>query len=131
MNRIREFLKGKKTYLSAAGLAIVAGVGWWFNAISSTVAVGMLATAGGLAGLGAKSDRAAEMTIVALEDVRRVTQNKQPVTAAQIATIVSDVVMGATKAGLSITPPGAPVPNVLTPIDAPPGGAKAPTKAGK
>ena len=62
MNRIREFLKGKKTYLSAAGLAIVAGLGWWFNAFNGTVATGMLAMAAGLAGLGAKSDRAAQMT---------------------------------------------------------------------
>ncbi|MBZ5533083.1 MAG: hypothetical protein LAO20_16760 [Acidobacteriia bacterium] len=116
MNRIREFLKGKKTYLSAAGLAIVAGLGWWFNAFNGTVATGMLAMAAGLAGLGAKSDRAAQMTMIALEDVRRVAQSKQPLTGAQIATIVGDVIAGATKAGLSITPPGAPVPvNVAAP----------------
>ena len=61
MTAILEFLKGKKTYLQAAGVAIVVGLhtaGVIDNSVA-TMLLGLLG-AGSIASIGAKIDRAAE-----------------------------------------------------------------------
>jgi hypothetical protein len=70
MEKIRQILQGKKTYISAAALALVAILGWWLGAVDNTNAVSLLATAGALAGLGAKSQRTAQAVLVAISDLR-------------------------------------------------------------
>lgn len=73
--KIRQFLQGKKTYISAAALALAACIGWWIGAVDNTSTVALLTTAGGLAGLAAKSERAAQLTLAALSDVRDAQQH--------------------------------------------------------
>jgi hypothetical protein len=70
MEKIRKFLQGKKTYISAAALALVAILGWWLGAVDNTNASALLCAAGALAGLGAKSQRTAEAVLVALGNLR-------------------------------------------------------------
>jgi hypothetical protein len=70
MEKIRKFLQGKKTYISAAALALVAILGWWLGAVDNTNASALLCAAGALAGLGAKSQRTAEAVLVAISDLR-------------------------------------------------------------
>ncbi|HEV7521300.1 MAG TPA: hypothetical protein VGP89_09390 [Candidatus Angelobacter sp.] len=72
MQQIKEFLQGKKTYLSAAGIAMVAICGWWFGALNDTQALALLGVAGAAAGLGAKSARTAEAILTVLRDIRQV-----------------------------------------------------------
>jgi len=72
MQNIKNFLQGKKTYIGAAGLALIAILGWWFGALSGTIASGMLAAAFGIAGLGAKGDRLAALTLEAMSEAKRV-----------------------------------------------------------
>lgn len=72
MNHIKQFLQGKKTYIGASALALVAILGWWSGAINGAVAGGMLAGAFAMAGLGAKSDRLAGATLEALDEARRI-----------------------------------------------------------
>lgn len=72
-----KWLQGKKTYISAAVLLLTAVVGWWFGAINGTEATGMIAGAFGLAGLGARSARYAQMTFAALEDVKQAARSGQ------------------------------------------------------
>jgi hypothetical protein len=71
MQNFQKFLQGKKTYFSAIVIAIAALCGWWFGTINSTQAIAMLATAGAAAGLGAKSERAAEAVLSMLADLRK------------------------------------------------------------
>lgn len=93
MTQIREWLKGKKTYISAAALALVAIAGWWFKALDGTQALSLLTTAGALAGLGAKSNRTAEVTLAALSDVRdaqaRAAATHKPIDTRQLAVEVA------------------------------------------
>jgi hypothetical protein len=70
MGEIRQFLQGKKTYISAALSSIVALAGWWFGAIDTTNAAALLATAGAVAGLGAKAQRTSQLVLTALNDIR-------------------------------------------------------------
>jgi len=70
MQKIREFLQGKKTYIGAAALALVAILGWWYGVVNATVASGMLAAAFSVAGLGAKSQRTADAVLTVLAEVR-------------------------------------------------------------
>lgn len=70
MANILTFLQGKKTYISAAVLAFVAIAGWWFGAINDTNFMALLSIAGAAAGLGAKSERNAQLVLGALETVR-------------------------------------------------------------
>lgn len=74
MQNIKDFLQGKKTYIGAIALALVAILGWWLGAVNGTIAGGMLAAAFGIAGLGAKGDRLAALTMEALNEARRVQQ---------------------------------------------------------
>ena len=76
MQNIKVFLQGKKTYLSAALIALAAIAGWWVGAVNETQAVAMLGVAGAAAGLGAKSQRTAEAVLTVLGDIRSV-QAKQ------------------------------------------------------
>lgn len=70
MQNIKDFLQGKKTYLSAALIALVAIFGWWFGVLDETKALALLGVAGVGAGLGAKSERAAEAILTVLGDIR-------------------------------------------------------------
>lgn len=96
MTKIREFLLGKKTYISAAALALIAIAGWWFGYIGGTQAMAMLATAGGIAGLGAKSQRTAEITMAALTEVHHAQNTArlahQPIDAKQLVADVAKTV---------------------------------------
>jgi hypothetical protein len=74
MEKIRQILQGKKTYISAAALALVAIVGWWLGAVDNTNASALLCAAGALAGLGAKSQRTAEAVLDALQEIKYVQQ---------------------------------------------------------
>lgn|GEM_PF-4711890 len=71
MAKIREFLKGKKTYFSAIAMAIVALTGWYLNAISNTEALAILTAAGAAAGLGAKAERIAEALLAGVAEVKQ------------------------------------------------------------
>lgn len=70
MKNVIIFLQGKKTYISAAALALVAILGWWLGAINETNALALLSAAGVAAGLGAKSERYGQLLLTALSDVR-------------------------------------------------------------
>jgi hypothetical protein len=70
VEKIKKFLQGKKTYISAGALALAAILGWWLNAIDSTNSIALLSVAGALAGLGAKSQRTAEAVLAALGNLR-------------------------------------------------------------
>jgi hypothetical protein len=72
MQRIKEFLQGKKTYLSAALIALVAICGWWYGVLDDTKALALLGVAGVSAGLGAKSERTAAAILTVLRDIRQV-----------------------------------------------------------
>jgi hypothetical protein len=72
MQKIKQFLVGKKTYISASALALIAILGWWTGVIPGAVASGMLAAAFGIAGLAAKADRLAAVTLEALNEAKRV-----------------------------------------------------------
>src|SRR5436190_13502458 len=72
MKKIKQFLVGKKTYIGASALALIAVFGWWTGVMSGVVASGMLAAAFGIAGLGAKTDRLAAVAIEALNEAKRV-----------------------------------------------------------
>jgi hypothetical protein len=71
MQQIKQFLQGKKTYLSAALIALVACFGWWFKVIGYTEALALLGGAGVAAGLGAKSERTAGAILAALDDIQQ------------------------------------------------------------
>ena len=72
MQQIKQFLQGKKTYFSAALIALVAVCGWWFGVLDDTHALALLGAAGVAAGLGAKSQRTAEAIMTVLSDIRSV-----------------------------------------------------------
>jgi hypothetical protein len=117
MKNIKDFLQGKKTYIGAAALALIAILGWWFGAVSGTVASGMLAAAFGIAGLGAKGDRLTALTFEALNEAKRVqslraTGQKIDWTAegVTLAQIIKSAIQEARTQTLTISPPGAFVP---------------------
>jgi hypothetical protein len=56
-----KFLEGKKTYLAALSLVLVAAGSLWTGAISPAAFASMLTIAFGMVGLGDKADRAAQM----------------------------------------------------------------------
>jgi hypothetical protein len=72
MHQLKEFLQGKKTYISAAALGLVAAIGFLLGYIGGTEATALLSAAGALAGLGAKSQRTADVIMTALAEVRQV-----------------------------------------------------------
>ena len=67
---MRNFLQGRKTYIGAGVLFVVALAGWWFGAINGTEATGMVALAFTAVGLGARSTRYAELTLAALQEIK-------------------------------------------------------------
>lgn len=71
MQHIKQFLQGKKTYFSAALIALVAICGRWFGVIGYTEALALLGAAGVAAGLGAKSERTAGAILAALDDIQQ------------------------------------------------------------
>ncbi len=70
MDRATKFLQGKKTYLSAAAMLVLAICGWWFGAINEVNALALLALAFSTIGLKAGSARYALATIQALEEIK-------------------------------------------------------------
>jgi hypothetical protein len=70
VNGIRAWLQGKKTYMCAAALAVTGCAGYYSGALPGATASAVLCAAGGLAGLGAKSQRTADSVLAALNDVR-------------------------------------------------------------
>jgi hypothetical protein len=88
MDKFRQLLQGKKTYLSALLLALAACTGWWFNVLGDTQLIEALGVAGAIAGLGAKSQRNAESVLGALEDLRQAQERRaagQQIDAIQLA----------------------------------------------
>jgi hypothetical protein len=77
MQRLKQFLQGKKTYLSAALIALVACCGWWFKVIGYAEALSLLGVAGAAAGLGAKSERTGQAILAVLDDIQHA-QSKLP-----------------------------------------------------
>jgi hypothetical protein len=71
MQQIKQFLQGKKTYFSAALIALVSCIAWWIHVIGYTEALSLLGVAGGMAGLGAKSQRTAETILAVLGDIQQ------------------------------------------------------------
>jgi len=61
-----QFLTGKKTYLGAAGLAIAALAGFYFDVYAWETAVGMISLALVAVGLGHKYDRFIEKALLLL-----------------------------------------------------------------
>jgi hypothetical protein len=111
MQRIKEFLQGKKTYLSAAGIALVAICGWWFGVLNDAEAAALLGVAGAAAGLGAKSDRTAETVMTVLRDIRQAQAKAavgQKIDAKQLAVDLGKEVLSnfATAGAVRSTPAG-------------------------
>jgi hypothetical protein len=129
MERIKEFLQGKKTYLSAALIALVAICGWWFRVLDYTHALALLGVAGVSAGLGAKSERVAEAILAALGDIRQVQARAsvgQKIDPKQFAADLSKQLMSQfALGGLVRSTPGGAVSNVVPlAADKPEGAAK-------
>jgi hypothetical protein len=118
MQRIKEFLQGKKTYLSAALIALVAVFGWWTGVLNDTYALALLGVAGTSAGLGAKSQRTAEAVLAALGDIRQVqakTAVGQKIDPKQFAADLSRQLMAQfAVGGLVRSTPGGMMSNVVT-----------------
>ncbi|HEX7289467.1 MAG TPA: hypothetical protein VF532_25005 [Candidatus Angelobacter sp.] len=70
MSQLRAWLQGKKTYICAAALAVIGCAGYFAGALDGATASAVLCAAGGVAGLGAKWQRAADSILVALNNVR-------------------------------------------------------------
>ena len=64
---VGEWLKGKKTYLGAAGLAITGLAGFWFDVYDLGTAGLILSAALAAAGLGGKLDRHRDLVLKFLE----------------------------------------------------------------
>jgi hypothetical protein len=135
MTQIRKFLQGKKTYLSAAALALAAILGWYFGYIDGTQATAMLATAGIGAGLGAKSNRVAQDLMAGLTSIRyaQVTaaQQHKPVDvkqlAGEVAKHVASEVIAAVANNTVVVPVAASTVVGTTAVSgAPPGNSQAP-----
>lgn len=71
MLKIKQLLQGKKTYISALFIALVACGAWWIHVIGYTEALSLLGVAGGMAGLGAKSERTAAAVLAVLGDIQQ------------------------------------------------------------
>jgi hypothetical protein len=118
MQNIKSFLQGKKTYISAALIALVAIVGWWLGVVSEPQALAMLGVAGVGAGLGAKSERSAEAILAMLGDIRsaqaQAAATGKKIDAKQLAVDLSKEVLSNFAAGglVRSTPAGA-VSNVV------------------
>lgn len=129
MTKVVTFLQGKKTYISAAALALVAVLGWWFGALSNANALAVLSAAGVAAGLGAKSERYGQLVLTALSNVRDAQAQHKPVDvkavaseiSKQIAPEVVNQIIAAAEKGDACTP-NANVPITLPiTVSAPPG----------
>jgi hypothetical protein len=93
MGKIVKGLQGKKTYISAAALALVAILGWWFGALSQANALALLCLAGASAGLGAKSERYAQATLAALSNVRDAQAQHKPL---DIKALAAEIIQNVT-----------------------------------
>jgi hypothetical protein len=119
MQPIKEFLQGKKTYLSAALIALVAICGWWLRVLDDTHTLLFLGAACAAAGLGAKSERTAAAILTVLGDIRQV-QSKatvgQKIDPKQFAADLSKQIMSQFAGGglVRSTPAGA-MSNVVVP----------------
>jgi hypothetical protein len=70
MQAIQQLLQGKKTYICACALSLVAVFGFLSGYLSGTETTALLSTAGAMAGLGAKSERTAGAILDALGEVQ-------------------------------------------------------------
>jgi hypothetical protein len=91
MQQIKQFLQGKKTYLSAALIALVACLGWWFKVIGYTEALSLLGVAGAMAGLGAKSERTAGAILAVLDDIQQAQAKVPPGQKIDTKQLVDDI----------------------------------------
>jgi hypothetical protein len=114
MQAIQQFLQGKKTYISAAALCMVAVSGFLFGYIGGTEATALLSAAGALAGLGAKSQRTAQTIIAELRQVQAAAASGQKIDPKAFAADLSKQLMSQFAAGgiVRSTPAGA-VSNVV------------------
>ncbi|MFL6310597.1 MAG: hypothetical protein ACJ71W_00700 [Terriglobales bacterium] len=118
MQQIKQFLQGKKTYISAAALGLVAICGFLFGYLGGTETTALLSTAGALAGLGAKSQRTADAIMTALAEVRQVQATSavgQKIDPKQLVEDIGKALLAKFAQGglVSSTPAGA-VSNVVT-----------------
>lgn len=89
---MREWLQGKKTYIGAALMVVCAAVGWWMGIVNGANTLSVFAAAFSVAGLGAKANRYGELTLTALEEVKRVANLKssgQKIDPSEIAALVT------------------------------------------
>jgi hypothetical protein len=92
-------LQGKKTYISSAALFLVAILGWWFGVVNGVQAAGMIAAAFGLAGLGARSTRYAELTLSALEEIKQLSASGKLTPQTVGAVVAKDALQAVTSTG--------------------------------
>jgi hypothetical protein len=120
VSRIRIWLYKKKTYFSAGALALVACLGYFGGILDGTNALALLTFAGGLAGLGAKSQRTADQLLAVLDDVRnaqaRAALDHKRIDLRQLAKEVAKELSPAVVAGMSAQP------IAHVPVDAVPSG---------
>jgi hypothetical protein len=67
VTKIWAFLTGKKTYLAAVALAALGLAGFWFGEFDAAQAMVVISIALGLAGLGHKFDRQAQLVLHELD----------------------------------------------------------------
>jgi len=65
-----SFLAGKKTYIAAGALMVVAAAGYWFGYLDGTSAAGLVATGLAFYGLRDANARYAKLIIAALEKAK-------------------------------------------------------------
>ena len=66
-----KYFEGKKTYLAAAALVVIAALSFWLELASDVQCMTILAIAFGMFGLGSKSERYGRMMIDAIEELKR------------------------------------------------------------
>lgn len=67
MTRVWQWLEGKKTYIGASSLALIAIAGFWTGVIDGTQLGEGLSVALAIVGLGHKFDRQVEAFVAAME----------------------------------------------------------------
>lgn len=73
-----KFLEGKKTYIAAALLVLLAAAGFWFDYIPAVEATAIVIAGLGLFGLGDKADRYGRLLMAYIEAEKKKRAAEQP-----------------------------------------------------